>query len=124
MNLTTARFITRAREVGMRKVVGAHRSQLMVQFFSETILLSCIAFGIALVLVWICIPVFNDLTGIGVTYNWFAGEWRWLGLIGLVLLVGLFSGSYPALFLSALQPLSILKAWAPRSPISPSKARP
>jgi putative ABC transport system permease protein len=107
MNLSTARSANRAREVGVRKAVGAHRGNLINQFFGESFLFGFISLLIALGLVEIFLPVFRSLSGREFTYNNLIGSQLFPALIGLVLFVGLIAGSYPALFLSAFQPMRI-----------------
>jgi ABC-type antimicrobial peptide transport system permease subunit len=108
MNLATARSVKRAKEVGVRKVVGAGRSRLIGQFMGEALLLALLALGVSLGLVALLLPAFNDLTGKQLTLSF--GEGRlWLLLLAIPLLTGLLAGSYPALFLSSLQPVRVLK---------------
>jgi len=109
MNLSTARSANRAKEVGMRKVVGAKRKQLIQQFFGETILFSAFSMVLSLALVYVFLPSLNNLTGQFIRFGDIARSGIIFGLFGIVVLVGLFSGSYPALFLSAFQPTSVLK---------------
>ncbi|MCH8128087.1 ABC transporter permease [candidate division KSB1 bacterium] len=108
MNLATARSANRAKEVGLRKVVGAHRSQLIWQFLSESILLSILSLLIAVGLAYICLPAFNSLAGKELAYNILQNGPMIFGLILITLFVGVVSGSYPALFLSAFKPVSVL----------------
>ena len=102
VNLATARGATRAREVGVRKVMGAHRLQLVYQFVGESVLLSFIALGRALGLTELVLPDFNAFTGKQLTLDW--SRALVTGAIGLATLVGLIAGSYPAAFLSSYQP--------------------
>ena len=108
MNLATARSVKRAREVGVRKVVGAVRGLLIGQFMGEALLLTCMALVVALLLVASLLPVFNTLTGKHVSLEFTQGS-SWLMLVGVTLLTGLIAGSYPALFLSSLEPVRVLK---------------
>ncbi|MFQ5675331.1 MAG: ABC transporter permease [bacterium] len=108
VNLATARSERRAREVGLRKVVGAQRHQLIRQFFGEAILMSLLAFIVALLLTEMLLPVFNDLSGKTLSLD----QWRvefLFGFLGIVIFSGLVSGSYPALYLSSFSPLQTLK---------------
>lgn len=108
MNLSTARSTKRAREIGVRKVIGAARSLLIRQFIGESVLLACLAALLAFVLISLAIPYFNELTSknIQLPYN----NWEsWCLLLGLAVITGIFSGSYPALFLSAFNPIRVLK---------------
>lgn len=108
MNLTTARSVKRAREIGVRKVVGAVRGVLMQQFIGEAIFLTFIATLIALVIVMLLLPVFNSVTQKQIGFP-FADIKFWIGIIGLTVITGLLSGSYPALFLSSFNPVKVLK---------------
>ncbi|WP_257666673.1 ABC transporter permease [Parapedobacter tibetensis] len=108
MNLSTARSARRAKEVGMRKVVGAGRNQLIGQFLGESILISFISLLIAIALVWLALPAFNYLAGKTLGISIFEGKLL-LALLGIALLTGLISGSYPALFLSGFKPLNVLR---------------
>ncbi|GAB3916211.1 ABC transporter permease [Larkinella terrae] len=109
MNLATARSAGRAKEVGMRKVVGAHRGQLVSQFLSESILLVVFALSLALILVVLCLPFLNDFTQKQLTLVQLKHP-VFLGIVaGITLLTGLVSGSYPAFFLTSFQPISVLK---------------
>lgn len=108
MNLTTARSVKRAREIGVRKVVGAVRSVLIKQFIGESLLITSLAIIVSLVLLVLLLPVFNQVTRkeIELPFNQ-AGFWLKLG--GLTLITDLISGSYPALFLSSFNPVKVLK---------------
>ncbi|MCD4817543.1 MAG: ABC transporter permease [Candidatus Cloacimonetes bacterium] len=109
MNLYTAKSSKRTKEIGMRKVNGAQRSDLLKQFFGESILLSFIALIIALILVELFLPAFNNLTGKNIVLN-FISNWNILiMLIILGLITGIISGCYPAVFLSSLKTFNILK---------------
>jgi putative ABC transport system permease protein len=109
MNLTTARYAKRAREVGMRKVVGAGRPQLVRQFLAESILTSLLALGAALILVEFMLPSFNTLSGKALAANGLEKLPVLLGCFGIALATGLLSGIYPALFLSSFRPIRVLK---------------
>jgi len=109
MNLTTARSAKRAREVGLRKVVGARRPQLVGQFFAESILMSLLALGLALLLVELFLPSFNALSGKDIATSWASNLPALAGCLGLALATGLGSGIYPALFLSSFRPIRVLK---------------
>ncbi len=110
MNLATARSSVRAREVGVRKVVGAKRASLVTQFLGESLLMSLLAAGLALFLVLSVLPAFNTLFDSQLTLD-LTDPSFWLLAGGLILVTGLLSGSYPALFLSAMRPMSILKGF-------------
>lgn len=108
MNLATARAIKRAKEIGLRKVVGSTRGQLIAQFFSEALFFSFLGILVSLGLMFILLPAFNNFTGKQITFP--ANEASsWLCLFGLAFVTGLVAGSYPALYLSSLKPVRILK---------------
>ena len=110
MNLSTARSATRSKEVGMRKVVGANRSQLIRQFMGESILLALVALLFAIVLVELSLSAFNAFIQRELVLD-YAGNWHVvLTLLSVALFAGLLSGIYPALFLSAFQPVEVLKS--------------
>ncbi len=109
MNLATARSASRAKEVGLRKVVGAVRAQLIAQFLSESLLVTLFALTIALVSTVLLIPVLNDFTEKNLTFNGlFDFEFLTL-IIGIIFFTGVLAGSYPAFFLTAFQPVEVLK---------------
>ncbi len=108
MNLTTARSLKRAKEIGIRKVNGASRKLLMGQFLSEAIILSIIGLGAALLLVELFIPIFRQITGKEVFLN-YSDPALITSLLGISLFTGIISGSYPAFFLSSFQVVSVLK---------------
>ena len=108
MNLATARSIKRAREVGVRKVVGSSRLHLIFQFMGETIMLTLLAVLLALVVIALALPAFNFLTGKQIILP-LREPFFYVFLFGLILLTGILAGSYPALFLSSLRPVRILK---------------
>ena len=108
MNLSTARSEKRAREVGIRKVVGSLRGQLIAQFFSESLLVTFLALGMALGLVLLSMPFFNELADTKMSVPWQNPLW-WIACIGFCLFTGLIAGSYPALYLSSFQPVKVLK---------------
>ncbi len=110
MNLTTARSGQRAREISMRKVVGAHRLELGGQFFGESILMAFISLIFAVGLVYLLLPVFNQLSGKEITFGILLHMHVTLGLMGITLSAGLIAGIYPALFLSAFKPAVVLKS--------------
>ena len=109
INLATARSAERAREVGMRKVVGAHRRQLVGQFLSESMVLSLVAGLLALGLVALSLPAFNALSGKALTMSAVAEGAMLLGLVAVVLFVGIVAGSYPAFVLARFRPVAVLK---------------
>lgn len=108
MNLTTARSVKRAKEIGVRKVVGAIRSSLIMQFIGEALLLAFMAAGIALFLVTIMLPAFDHLTGKQIELP-ASNIYFWLSIAVLTTVTGIIAGSYPALFLSSFKPVKVLK---------------
>ena len=108
-NLTTAKSLARAKEVGLRKVVGADKRQLLSQFFSETILFALIALVIAVILAYLMLPLFKQISGREINIDLRNNYALFLVLIGLVVGVGLIGGIYPALVLSAFKPIEVLK---------------
>ena len=108
MNLSTARSASRTKEVGIRKVLGAHRGKLIYQFLGESILICIISLIIALGLVELILPLFGSLAGSPLSLNFVSVYWLFLGLLGLLFFVAILAGSYPALFFSAFQPLRVL----------------
>ncbi|QDK79059.1 FtsX-like permease family protein [Spirosoma sp. KCTC 42546] len=108
MNLNTARSEKRAKEVGIRKAVGSMRSQLINQFFAESLLTVAFAFAAALLLVQLALPWFNHVADKQIAILW-SNPFFWEISLVFVVITGLFSGSYPALYLSSFKPISILK---------------
>lgn len=109
MNLSTARSAIRAKEVGMRKVIGGRRSDIIHQFFGESILFAFLAAICATVLVQVLLPAFNSLTGKTLVFALFSDMKILLVLVGIALITGIISGIYPALFISSFQPVKALK---------------
>jgi putative ABC transport system permease protein len=109
MNLSTAGASKRAREVGIRKVMGSVKGTLVGQFLLESLLLTAVALILAVVLVWLALPFFNDLADKNLTLNFTKVPWLLPGLLLLGLVVGILAGSYPAFFLSSFKPISVLK---------------
>lgn len=107
MNLATARSANRAKEVGLRKVVGSDRKQIIQQFLGECIFLSILSLVLAIALLYLLLPVFNSLAMKELQIN-FSLSFL-MGLVGIVFLVGFIAGSYPAFFLSAFRPVTVLK---------------
>ena len=121
MNLSTARSERRAREVGVRKVMGSLRGQLILQFLVESLLMTAMAFLLSIALVQAVLPAFNALTGDAVRIPYSSGLF-WLIVFSVVLLTGLLAGSRPAFYLSSFQPVRVLKS-AVRIGRSASRAR-
>ena len=109
MNLATARSVERAKEVGIRKVVGSHRNQLIQQFLVEAVLLSFLAFLLSLSILELILPGFNQLTGKDLSMQYATQPQRIVGLLGITVFTGLISGSFPAFMLSSFKPYQVLK---------------
>lgn len=108
MNLSTARSEKRAKEVGIRKALGSLRTQLMDQFFCESLLMAIVAFCFALVLVQLALPFFNELSDKNMSVLW-TNPFFWLICIVFTLFTGTIAGIYPALYLSSFNPVKVLK---------------
>ncbi|WP_338875156.1 ABC transporter permease [Spirosoma sp. SC4-14] len=109
INLATARAVNRAKEVGIRKAVGSLRGQLIRQFMTESVVLNGLAVGLALLLVVIALPIFNQLSGQQLSFSFLLSSRFWLPLIGLFVVGAFLSGLYPAFVLSGFRPVSVLK---------------
>ena len=110
MNLATARALLRAREIALRKTHGARRAQLVAQFLGEAVLMALISLVLALALVEILQPAFGRFLQHSVALN-YASDWTLLlGIVGIAIVAGLISGSYPALVLSGFRPVVALRA--------------
>ncbi len=109
MNLSTARSANRAKEVGIRKVAGSLRSDLIIQFLTESVLLSFLSLVLALLISVLLLPLFNQLAGKEMRVWTFFSSWMMPVLVGLVIVVGCIAGSYPAFYLSSFQPVQVLK---------------
>jgi len=112
MNLTTARSLRRAKEIGVRKVMGAVRGLLIRQFIGEAMLMSLVSAALALLLTAILLPAFNELTAKHIAFPGYNPSF-WAAFLGLALLTGVLSGSYPALYLSSFSPIRVLKGATP-----------
>ena len=108
MNLSTARSAKRAKEVGVRKVIGAGKKELIGQFIGESMLITVLAIVFSMVLAQLLLPVFNQLTGKFISIPYSSPQFI-LAIVGITLVTGLLSGSYPALFLSSFEPVKVLK---------------
>lgn len=108
MNLSTARSEKRAKEVGIRKVIGAQRGLLIGQFIGESLLLSVLSAVFGFIILLLVLPRFNELLEVELTID-YANLWFWGSAIGIILFTGILAGSYPALYLSAFKPASVLK---------------
>ncbi len=109
MNLSTARSAGRAKEVGVRKVLGSLRKNLIAQFLSESLLISFISMILALVIAALLLPYFNTLSGKSFALNDFLSPWLLPALLLLVIIVGILAGIYPAFYLSSFKPVTVLK---------------
>jgi putative ABC transport system permease protein len=109
MNLSTARAANRAKEVGLRKVVGAQKLQLIGQFLGESLLVALLSLGLALIIARFTIPLLNNLTGISLSFDAFWNPTVLFSLVGGAIIVGLAAGLYPAFLLSAFRPAVTLK---------------
>jgi len=108
MNLATARATKRAREIGVRKMTGATQHVLIRQFLGESMMLSCLATAVSVLVVFLMLPLFRELMGLPLQFT-LTDPLLLLGLLGITLFTGLIAGSYPAFMLSAFKPASILK---------------
>lgn len=115
MNLSTAKSSLRAKEVGVRKVVGSSRKELMQQFLFESVLLSFISLALGLVIIQILLPAYRNLVGRQLSMPYLDNAAVIPSLLALGLVVGLISGSYPAFFLSSFQPISVFRENVGRS---------
>ncbi len=108
-NLSTALAAKRSREVGVRKVLGSAKGQLIRQFLSESILYAFFALAGSLVLVFVLLPYFNELAGSRLHLGFFMNTYFLIGILGLTAVVGVMAGLYPAFFLASFQPIQVLK---------------
>jgi len=109
MNLSTARSALRAREIGIRKVIGAQRKEIITQFLSESVLITSFSLILALVLTWLLIPFINGLSNLGLSITSLYDPKLLVCLLILPFFVGILSGIYPALFMSSFKPVKVLK---------------
>ncbi|MBN2102684.1 ABC transporter permease [bacterium] len=109
MNLSTARSAQRAKEVGVRKVIGAKKTNIILQFWGEAFLLTIIALLIALVFTDLLLPLFNHLSEKQLSLNIAVNFKLWGGLVLLAIITGVIAGSYPALYLSSMHPLAVIQ---------------
>lgn len=108
MNLGTARSEKRAKEVGVRKVIGAGRKTLILQFVGESVVYAAIAGGFAILLVQAVLPQFSEMARVHLSLNWLSGTF-WISAAAFIILTGVLAGSYPAFFLSSFKPVKVLK---------------
>ena len=109
MNLATARSANRAKEVGLRKVTGARRSDIVRQFLNESVVLAFIGLALALLLLWAALPLFNGLAGESLAIAQLADPGLLAAVLAVTLLAGLLAGSYPAFYLASFEPARVLK---------------
>ena len=109
MNLATARSANRAKEVGIRKVMGSQRNQLMLQFITESVVISLVALVVSIVLIYALLPGFNALANKEMSFGYVLQAPVLLSLLGVVVFAGVIGGSYPAFYLSGFNPVSVLK---------------
>jgi putative ABC transport system permease protein len=122
MNMATAKSERRAKEVGIKKTIGATRGSLVTQFLTEAMVLTTAAVLIAVTIVEICLPLFNNLLGINIIIS-YTNTGYWLGIVIIALLTGLLSGAYPAMFLSSFNPIQTLKKKTTRVKLIPINLR-
>lgn len=108
MNLATARSESRAREVGIRKSIGSRRKELIAQFLGESLLITMLAFLTAIVIIELALPLYNQLVNKRLLID-YSNPWLWFSGLVIVIITGVVSGSYPALYLSSFQPAKVLK---------------
>lgn len=122
MNMSTAKSERRAKEVGIKKTIGATRNSLVIQFLTEAMVLTMVAVLIAVTIAEVTLPLFNSLLDIKITIGYTNVNY-WLGILAVALLTGLLSGIYPALFLSSFNPIQTLKKKTARARLIPINVR-
>jgi ABC-type antimicrobial peptide transport system permease subunit len=122
MNMATAKSERRAKEVGIKKTIGATRASLVMQFLTEAMVLTFGSVLLAVTIVELTLPMFTNLLGIDIVID-YGNIWYWLVVFGVVLVTGLLSGLYPALFLSAFNPVQTLKRKVARAKAVPVNLR-
>lgn len=122
MNMATAKSERRAKEVGIKKTIGATRGSLITQFLTEAMVLTMLSVLIAAAIVEVSLPLFNNLLDIKITID-YSNTGYWLGILAVALLTGLLSGTYPALFLSSFNPIQILKRKTSKEKLIPINLR-
>ncbi len=115
VNLATARSEKRAKEVGIRKTLGSNKAQLIRQFIAEAVIMSMLAVFLAIILVEVFLPFFNDISGKEMSLEIFANSYNVFLLILLAGIIGIIAGSYPAFYLSSFQPVEVLKSESKRN---------
>ena len=109
MNLATARSANRSKEVGIRKVMGSQRTQLIVQFITESLVIACISLLVSMILIYALLPGFNTLANKQLPFSYILQPAVLYSLLGVVVFVGIVGGSYPAFYLSGFNPVTVLK---------------
>lgn len=109
MNLATARSANRAKEVGIRKVMGSQRKQLIIQFITESVVITLIALVVSLIMIYALLPVFNSFANKQLPFNYVTQPVVLLSLLGIMVFSGVIGGSYPAFYLSGFNPVQVLK---------------
>lgn len=109
MNLATARSANRAKEVGIRKVMGSQRMQLVLQFITESVVIALIALAVSLACIYLLLPAFNSLSNKEMPFGYILQTPVLLSLLGIMVFVGVVGGSYPAFYLSGFNPVNVLK---------------
>ena len=109
MNLATARSANRAKEVGIRKVMGSQRTQLIYQFITESVVIALISLMLSIILIYTLLPLFNSLSSKQIPFTYILQNQIIFSLLSIVILVGVVGGSYPALYLSGFNPVIVLK---------------
>jgi len=122
MNMATAKSERRAKEVGIKKTIGATRSSLVIQFLTEAMVLTMVAVSIAIIIIEASLPLFNNLLGIDIVIG-YTHTGYWFGIFIIALFTGLLSGIYPALFLSSFNPIQTLKKKTARAKLIPINLR-
>ncbi|MCK4989191.1 MAG: ABC transporter permease, partial [Bacteroidales bacterium] len=110
MNMATAQSSSRSKEVGLRKVVGSRKSQLISQFLTESVVLSLLALVVAVILVYVLLPGYNNLIRMDLEFNLFDHSWLLPLLVLFAILIGVFSGGYPAFVLASFKPSAVLSS--------------
>jgi putative ABC transport system permease protein len=109
MNLATARSANRAKEVGLRKVMGSQRTQLILQFLSESVLVAMISLAISIALIYLLLPAFNTIANKQIPFSYVLQTPVYVSLLAIIMITGLLGGSYPAFYLSGFSPVNVLK---------------
>jgi putative ABC transport system permease protein len=109
MNLSTARSTLRAKEIGIRKVIGAQQKEIITQFLSESVLITCFSLILALIITWLLIPVINKFSELNLSFSNLYEPQVLIPILLLPFVVGLISGIYPAIFMSSFKPVKVLK---------------